>query len=182
MPFSFQPLEIPDVVLVEARTFGDGRGIFREMWKASEFAANGLDIKFVQDNHSRSTRNVLRGLHFQKPPRAQGKYVYVLNGEILDVAVDVRKNSPTFGKWVSAVLSADNGRGLWVPPGFAHGFAVLSDVAHLYYKVTDEYAADCETGVLWNDSDIGVDWMTKDPVLSARDEKLARLRDVDTGF
>ncbi len=182
MPFSFQPLEIPDVVLVEARTFGDGRGIFREMWKASEFAANGLDIQFVQDNHSRSTRNVVRGLHFQKPPRAQGKFVYVLNGEILDVAVDVRAASPTFGKSVSAVLSADNGRGLWIPPGFAHGFAVLTDVAHLYYKVTDEYSAACETGVLWNDPDIGVAWDIAEPVLSARDEKLARLKDLDTGF
>ncbi len=166
---------------MEARTFGDGRGIFREMWKASEFAANGLDIQFVQDNHSRSTRNVLRGLHFQKPPRAQGKFVYVLNGEILDVAVDVRAASPTFGKWVSAVLSGDNGRGLWVPPGFAHGFAVLSDMAHLYYKVTDEYAPACETGVLWNDPDIGVDWDIAEPVALSARRKAGAVEDLDTG-
>jgi dTDP-4-dehydrorhamnose 3,5-epimerase len=182
MPFTFTPLRIPDVVRVDARTFGDGRGIFREMWKASEFAANGLDLTFKQDNHSRSTRGVVRGLHFQKPPRAQGKYVYVLNGEILDVVVDIRRGSPTFGQHVSEVLSADNGRGLWVPPGFAHGFAVLSDVAHLYYKCTDEYSAAHETGILWNDPDVAIDWRVDAPVLSPRDEQLPRLKDIDSGF
>ena len=157
MPFTFQRLRLPDVVLVEARSFGDERGIFRETWKGSEFAANGFDIRFVQDNHSRSIKGVLRGLHFQRPPHAQGKFVFALNGEILDVAVDIRKNSPTCGQWVGEVLSGDNGRALWVPPGFAHGFVVRSETAHVMYKVTDEYAPECDAGIIWNDPDIGVD-------------------------
>jgi dTDP-4-dehydrorhamnose 3,5-epimerase len=183
MPFRFQRLSIPDVVLVEARSFGDDRGLFRETWKASEFAAHGIDVKFVQDNHSRSTRGVLRGLHYQRPPHAQGKFVFALNGEIFDVAVDIRHGSPTFGRWVGAVLSGDNGCALWVPPGFAHGFVVRSDVAHIMYKVTDEYAADCDAGIRWDDPDVGIDWgLSAPPLLSPKDVVQPLLRDVDTGF
>jgi dTDP-4-dehydrorhamnose 3,5-epimerase len=182
MPFTFHPLRIPDVVLVEARSFGDERGLFRELWKADDFAAHGLAINFVQDNHSRSIKGVLRGLHFQRPPRAQGKFVFALNGEILDIAVDIRAGSPTYGQWVGEVLSGDNGRALWVPPGFAHGFVVRSETAHVMYKVTDVYAPECDGGVIWNDPDIAVDWGTSAPLLSPKDEKLPRLRDAVTGF
>ncbi len=179
MPFIFERTRIPDVVLVKAGSAGDARGLFRELWKASDFAANGLPIKFVQDNHSRSAQGVLRGLHFQTPPHAQGKLVCVLNGEIIDVAVDIRRASPTYGQWVSAVLSGDNGHALWVPPGFAHGFAVRSEMAHLMYKVTAEYAPACDKGILWNDPDVGVDWGMDAPTLSARDIAQPRLRDID---
>ena len=182
MPFVFTPLRIPDVVLVDARSFGDARGLFRELWKESDFAANGIPARFVQDNHSRSVRGVLRGLHFQRPPHAQGKLVYAMNGEILDVVVDVRKSSPTYGQWVSAVLSGDNGHALWVPAGFAHGFAVRSDVAHLMYKVTDVYSPECDAGILWNDPDLNIDWGVDAPLLSAKDTQLPRLRDTDSGF
>lgn len=182
MPFQFQRLRIPDVVLVEARSFADERGLFRETWKASEFASAGFDLKFVQDNHSRSVRGVLRGLHYQRPPHAQGKFVFALSGEIFDVAVDIRRGSPTFGQWVGETLSGDNGRALWIPPGFAHGFVVRSELAHVMYKVTDEYAASCDAGIRWDDPDIGVDWGMESPLLSPKDVVQPRLRDVDTGF
>lgn len=182
MPFNFTPQRIPELVLVEARSFGDARGLFRELWKQSDFADHGIDARFVQDNHSRSVRGVLRGLHFQRPPRAQGKLVYVLNGEILDIAVDVRKSSPTYGQWVSAVLSDANGHALWVPAGFAHGFVVRSEMAHLMYKVTDVYSPECDAGILWNDPDLKIDWGVDAPLLSPKDTQLPRLRDADTGF
>ncbi|MCX6018691.1 MAG: dTDP-4-dehydrorhamnose 3,5-epimerase [Chloroflexi bacterium] len=182
MPFNFHRLRIPDVVLIEARSFGDERGLFRETWKASEFAAAGFDLQFVQDNHSRSVRNVLRGLHFQRPPHAQGKLVFTLSGEIFDVAVDIRTNSPTFGQWVGETLSGDNGRALWVPPGFAHGFVVRSELAHVLYKVTDEYAASCDAGILWNDPALNIDWGVDAPLLSPKDVVQPLLKNIDTGF
>ncbi len=182
MPFNFTRSQIPDVVVVEPRTFLDARGFFRETYKSSEFAANGLPSVFVQDNYSHSTHGVVRGLHYQKLPRAQGKLVAVSRGEILDVAVDIRKGSPTFGQWIGQVLSAENGCMLYIPPGFAHGFAVLSDEADVVYKVTTEYARELDRGILWNDPDIGVQWHVTAPVLSAKDEQLPRLRDADNNF
>jgi dTDP-4-dehydrorhamnose 3,5-epimerase len=182
MPFKFTPLRIADVVLIEARSFADDRGLFRELWQQRDFAAAGLDLNFVQDNHSRSVRNVLRGLHYQKPPRAQGKLVFTLSGEIYDVAVDVRRSSPTFGQWVSATLTGDNGHALWVPPGFAHGFIVRSETAHVVYKVTDVYAPDCDRGVVWNDPALDIDWGVAEPLLSPKDAVLPCLNDTGPDF
>ncbi len=172
------PLAIPDVILLEPRVFGDGRGFFYESYNQLAFhEATGLDIQFVQDNHSRSVRNVLRGLHYQLPPKAQGKLVRAVVGEVFDVAVDIRKDSPTFGQWVGEILSADNKRQMWIPPGFAHGFLVLSEIAEFLYKTTDYYAPDLERGILWNDPDVAIAWpLNDDPVLSAKDAQGPMLR------
>jgi dTDP-4-dehydrorhamnose 3,5-epimerase len=158
MPFCFTRLQLPEVVLVEATAWSDDRGFFVEMYKRSEFAAHGIPQAFVQDNYSHSSRGVLRGLHYQKDPRAQGKLVSVVNGQIFDVAVDIRRGSPTYGRWVGVTLSAAPFRLLYVPAGFAHGFCVLSQEADVLYKVTDEYAPELDRGILWNDPAIGVDW------------------------
>jgi dTDP-4-dehydrorhamnose 3,5-epimerase len=182
MPFQFERLEIPDVILVTARHFPDDRGFNMESYKQSEFADNGIPWRFVQDNRSHSTRQVLRGLHYQLQPRAQGKLVMALSGEVFDVAVDLRHGSPTFGQWVSATLSADRFNMLYVPVGFAHGFCVLSGQADVLYKLTDEYAADLERGVRWDDSDIGIDWPIAEPIISDRDARLPLLRDADHNF
>jgi dTDP-4-dehydrorhamnose 3,5-epimerase len=182
MPFRFQRLQIPEVILIQIQSNQDARGFFRETYKRSEFAANGIPATFVQDNHSHSTRGVLRGLHFQKEPHAQGKLVMTANGEIFDVAVDIRKGSPTYGKWVAQILSAENGSMLYVPPGFAHGFCVLSESADLIYKVTTEFVANAERGVCWNDSEIGIEWPIAHPKLSPRDLQLPLLRDADNNF
>jgi dTDP-4-dehydrorhamnose 3,5-epimerase len=164
------PTEIPDVLIIEPRVFGDDRGFFMESFNQQTFAdKTGLDLNFVQDNHSRSAKNVLRGLHYQIQ-QAQGKLVRAVVGSILDVAVDMRKRSATFGQWVSCELSAENKRQLWVPAGFAHGFLVLSDTADVLYKTTDYYAPDYERSLLWNDPEIGVVWpLSGDPILSAKD-------------
>jgi dTDP-4-dehydrorhamnose 3,5-epimerase len=164
------PLAIPDVVLFEPRVFGDDRGFFYESFNQRQFdEAIGRPAKFVQDNHSRSVKNVLRGLHYQiKQP--QGKLVRVAAGEVFDVAVDLRKSSPTFGKWVGEILSAENKRQLWVPEGFAHGFVVLSESAEFLYKTTDYYAPEFERSILWNDPAIGIRWpIDGEPQLSAKD-------------
>jgi dTDP-4-dehydrorhamnose 3,5-epimerase len=182
MPFQFHRLEIPDVILVEVQRLGDSRGFFAETYKLSEFAAHGIPHAFVQDNLSRSARGVLRGLHYQIHPRAQGKLLTALKGRIFDVAVDIRRHSPTYRQWVGMELSDENGRMLYVPVGFAHGFCVLSETADLVYKVTEEYARDLERGILWNDPDIGVRWPIQEPVLSARDVGLPLLRDADNDF
>ena len=180
MPFRFERLAIPDVVLVEPRTIADNRGFFRETYKASAFAAHGIAATVVQENHSHSTRGVLRGLHYQSAPHAQGKLVSVTVGEVFDVAVDLRRASPTFGRWVGATLSAENARLLWIPPGFAHGFCVLSDAADMLYKVTHaEYAPQCDRGILWNDPAIGIAWPVVDPTLSAKDAQLPLLKDAE---
>lgn len=165
------PLAIPDVLLIEPKVFGDDRGFFYESFNQRAFAeATGLDLCFVQDNHSKSARNVLRGLHYQLPPREQGKLVRVVAGEVFDVAVDIRKESPTFGCWVGAVLSAKNRRQLWVPPGFAHGFFVLSESTEFLYKTTDYYAPEYECGIAWNDPQLAIDWPLQGvPVLSPKD-------------
>ncbi len=182
MPFQFTRLAIPEVLLVEPRVISDARGWFAETYKASEFARAGITLPFTQDNHSRSSRGVLRGLHYQKSPRAQGKLIRVVLGEVFDVAVDIRQSSATFGRWVSAMLSAANHRMVYVPPGFAHGFCVLSDVAEIYYKTTAEYAPDFERGVAWNDPELQITWPIADPVVSSRDAGLPLFRNADHDF
>ena len=165
------PLAIPDVMLLEPRVFGDDRGFFFESYNQQAFReATGVDPAFVQDNHSRSVKGVLRGLHYQLPPKAQGKLVRVVSGEVFDVAVDIRKGSPTFGKWVGEVLSAENKRQMWVPPGFAHGFLTLSETAEFLYKTTDYYSPEHERCLIWNDPEFCIDWPSKiTPLLSAKD-------------
>jgi len=182
MPFQFTGLEIPDVVLIEPRVFPDERGFFMETYKLSDFAASGVPGSFVQDNHSRSAKGVLRGLHYQKNPAAQGKLVRAIVGEIFDVAVDMRKGSPTFGKWVGQTLSAENRRIMYCPPGFAHGFCVASESAEVVYKVTAEFAPETEAGVTWDDPEIGIEWPLTDPLVSPRDREWPGLHDADNNF
>jgi len=182
MPFQFHRLEIPDVILIEARHFADDRGLFLETYKRSEFEANGIPDTFVQDNHSRSAHGVLRGLHYQIHPAAQGKLVRVLRGEVFDVAVDIRQGSPTFGQWVGMRLSGEQFRMLYVPVGFAHGFCVLSEQADFGYKVTAEYAKAQERGIVWNDPEIGIEWPLSQPMLSPRDAELPLLKHADMNF
>jgi dTDP-4-dehydrorhamnose 3,5-epimerase len=165
------PTAIADVLLVEPAVFGDARGAFFESWNQRAFSQLvGREVVFVQDNHSISARNVLRGLHYQLEPRAQGKLVRVVAGEVFDVAVDLRRSSPTFGKWVGERLSMENRRMMWIPQGFAHGFVVLSERAEFLYKTTDYYAPDHERTLLWNDPAVGVKWpMVGEPVLKPKD-------------
>lgn len=172
------PLAIPDVLLLEPEVFGDERGFFYESYNRQAFRlATGVDASFVQDNHSRSARNVLRGLHYQLPPKEQGKLVRVVVGDVFDVAVDIREDSPTFGKWVGEILSADNRRQMWIPPGFAHGFLVMSEIAEFLYKTTDYYAPDHERGILWDDPDLAIPWpLTGEPVLSTKDVRNPLIR------
>lgn len=167
------PLAIPDVIVFSPRVFGDDRGFFYESYNAREFAqATGCRPDFVQDNHSRSQRGVLRGLHYQLPPHAQGKLVRVVLGEVFDVAVDLRKSSPHFGKWAGALLSAENRHQIWIPPGFAHGFVTLGDCAELVYKTTNYYAPEAERCIMWDDRDIDIDWpCAGPPCLSAKDRR-----------
>lgn len=174
------PLVIPDVVLLEPRVFGDDRGFFFESFNQAKFeAAIGRSVNFVQDNHSRSVKNVLRGLHYQVR-QPQGKLVRVVAGEVFDVAVDLRKSSPTFGQWVGEILSADNKKQLWIPEGFAHGFVVLSESAEFLYKTTDYYAPEHERCILWSDPSIGISWpVNGEPMLSAKDRAGSLLRDAD---
>ena len=166
------PLKIPDVVLIEPKVFGDERGYFFESFNQTEFnQAIGYEVQFVQDNHSKSQKGVLRGLHYQIAPKAQGKLVRVVQGEVFDVAVDIRKDSPTFGQWVGEILSAENKRQLWIPEGFAHGFLTLSDTAEFLYKTTDFYAPEYEACIAWNDRNIGINWPNDIiPSLSSKDQ------------
>lgn len=165
-------LEIPEVLLVEPKVFGDSRGFFFESFNQRLFEeAVGAPVTFVQDNHSRSGKGVLRGLHYQLPPSVQGKLVRVVHGEVFDVAVDIRRSSPTFGQWVGALLSAENKRLFWVPEGFAHGFVTLSDSAEFLYKVTNYYDPRCERSILWDDADLAIDWHgVVAPLLSEKDK------------
>lgn len=174
---TFAPTAIPDVVLVTPDVFRDERGFFLETYHAARYAAAGIDATFVQDNHSRSRSGILRGLHAQRR-RPQGKLVRAVEGRIFDVAVDVRRGSPTYRRWVGEVLSADNFRQLWVPPGFLHGFLVLSDIAQVEYKCTALYDPTDELGVAWNDPDIGIEWPNLEPELSAKDAAAPRLAEV----
>jgi dTDP-4-dehydrorhamnose 3,5-epimerase len=181
----FKKLEIADVVLVTPRVLADERGTFSETWKQSVFADAGINARFVQDNHALSLKKgTVRGLHFQKLPNAQGKLVRAARGSILDVAVDLRRASPTYGKHVSAVLTAAGGEQLWVPEGFAHGYITLEDQTEVTYKVTDVYAPTTEGGLLWNDPMLAIDWQLDgaEPILSDKDLKLPRLVDLDAGF
>ncbi len=163
--------KIPDVVIIEPKVFGDERGFFLETFQAERYLEEaGINLPFVQDNHSRSGKNVLRGLHFQKT-NPQGKLVRVVRGEVFDVAVDIRKDSPTYGKWAGVYLSEENKRQFWVPPGLAHGFVVLSDVADFEYKCTDYYDPSDEGSLIWNDPDVGIEWPEGiEPILSAKDQ------------
>lgn len=165
------PTAIPDVLVIEPKVFGDERGFFFESFNARAFAeATGLELDFVQDNHSKSAKNVLRGLHYQLPPKAQGKLVRVVQGEVFDVAVDIRKGSKTFGSWVGIHLGAENKKQFWVPPGFAHGFVTLSDTAEFLYKTTDYYSPEHERCIAWNDARLGIRWPISEPhLISAKD-------------
>ena len=173
MPYTVTPTNLPEVLILEPKVFGDARGFFFESFNARDFAkVTGLDLTFVQDNHSKSAKGVLRGLHYQIE-HAQGKLVRVTHGEVFDVAVDMRKSSATFGQWASCHLSADNARQLWVPPGFAHGFLVLSESAEFLYKTTDYWYPEHERSLLWNDPALGIKWPMPEgietPLLAAKD-------------
>ncbi len=164
-------LNIPDVLLIEPEVFGDDRGFFFESFNQKRFEeAVGHKINFVQDNHSKTVKGVLRGLHYQLPPKAQGKLVRVTQGEVFDVAVDLRQSSPSFGKWVGDILSSDNKKQLWIPEGFAHGFVTLSDTSEFLYKTTDFYSKEYERAIRWDDEVIGIKWPMKNVSLSAKDE------------
>lgn len=168
---------LPGVLIIEPKTFGDARGFFLETFQSERYASAGLTLPFVQDNHSRSQRGVLRGLHVQRN-RPQGKLVSVSRGSVFDVAVDIDPQSPTFGEYVGLELNDDNHLQLWIPPGYAHGFCVLSDVADFQYKCTDFYYPEDETGVIWNDPDVNIAWPLDTPLLSGKDQKLPLLRDL----
>ena len=171
------PTAIPDVLIIEPKVFGDERGFFLESWNERAFAQAGIDARFVQDNHSRSARGVLRGLHYQLR-QPQGKLMRVVAGRVFDVAVDVRRGSPNFGRWAGVILDAAEHKLVWIPPGFAHGFCVLSDTADVLYKATDFYAPDDERAIVWNDPDIAIAWpLDGPPSLSAKDARAGLLRD-----
>lgn len=178
----FIPSDIPEVIVIEPKVFGDHRGYFMETWQRQNFAENGIDVDFVQDNHSKSAQGILRGLHYQiRQP--QGKLVRVVSGSVFDVAVDMRSNSPTFGQWVGYELSAENHRMMWVPPGFAHGFYVMSESAEFVYKCTDYYAPEHERSVLWNDKQLNIDWQLvggHPPTLSEKDAEAPSFVDAET--
>lgn len=167
----FKPTRLPEVMLIEPKVFGDARGFFMETWEARKFADGGIDASFVQDNHSRSTQWVLRGLHYQLR-HTQGKLVRICEGEVFDVAVDMRKSSPTFGQWVGEYLSSENRRMMWIPPGFAHGFLVMSERVEFLYKCTDYYDPASERTLFWNDPQLGIDWPIPSgvqPIVSDKD-------------
>ena len=178
MPSTFKRLEIDGLILVEPRSFHDERGFFLESFKESEFAAAGINERFVQDNHSLSVENVIRGLHYQREPRAQGKLVRVIKGRVWDVAVDIRPGSASYGKWLGVELSEENHLMLYIPPGFAHGFASLSDEVHLLYKCTREYDPALDAGIRWDDPDLAIQWPVGNPLLSPKDRILPLLKDV----
>jgi dTDP-4-dehydrorhamnose 3,5-epimerase len=182
MALQFERTAISDVILVKLESHPDSRGFFRELYKQPEFAIGGIPNAFVQVNHSRSARGVLRGLHYQKNPHAQGKLVTVTRGSIFDVAVDIRQGSATYGKWVGETLSEENGCMLYIPPGFAHGICILSDVADVLYQTTAEYSAQTERGILWADPSIDISWPIADPLLSPRDIAWPLLAQADNNF
>lgn len=182
MAFEFQPLEIPDVLLVRMERHHDTRGFFQETFRETTFIDAGIQGRFVQDNFVHSTRGVLRGLHYQLPPQAQGKLVGVASGEIFDVAVDLRSGGSTFGKAVARKLNAASGELVWVPPGFAHGYLVLSDRADIVYKVTAEYSPELERGIRWDDPALGIDWPVIDPIISEKDQDHPALEVAENPF
>ncbi len=176
MPFSFKSLSIPEVILVEPKVYPDDRGYFLESFKASDFLLNNIPNYFVQDNLSFSKQNVIRGMHFQKKPKEQGKLVSVIKGRVLDVAVDIRKESSTFMKWIAVELDDIQHAMLYIPEGFAHGFLSLSDEVVLVYKCTKEYDSKLDSGIRWDDPDIGIEWPINNPVVSMKDKNLAYLK------
>lgn len=179
MPFEFEKTELKEVILVKPKVFGDNRGFFMETYKKSEFVANGINVDFNQDNHSKSSAHVLRGLHYQKAPYSQAKLVRCSRGRIYDVAVDIRENSDTFGKYVKVELSEENKHMLFIPEGFAHGFVVLSDEAELIYKASAEFNPAADSGVLWCDKDINIDWnIDFEPILSEKDKVQPKLKEL----
>ena len=182
MPFEFKRLAIPELVLIQPKCFDDSRGFFVETYKKSDFIKFGIFDDFVQDNHSKSTKNVLRGLHYQNPPKAQSKLVRCIQGEILDIAVDIRINSPNYGKWLGERLSADNKKMLYIPVGFAHGFLVLSDTAEIVYKTGEEYSFADDAGIKWNDTQININWHCENPLISDKDNNLPYLKNADNKF
>jgi dTDP-4-dehydrorhamnose 3,5-epimerase len=177
----FEPTSIPEVVLIRPQVHGDARGFFLESWHQEKFAAGGIAARFVQDNHSRSVRHTLRGLHYQIV-RPQGKLVMAINGSVFDVAIDLRRGSPTFGKWVAAQLDDVNHHCLWIPPGFAHGFLVLSESADVVYKCTEYYSPGHDRSIKWNDRELDIAWPLPhgaQPILSRKDAEAARFRDAE---
>jgi dTDP-4-dehydrorhamnose 3,5-epimerase len=177
------PTEIPGLLIVKPAVFEDSRGYFFESYNLDKFAQAGITAKFVQDNESKSQKNVLRGLHFQKPPFAQGKLVRVMKGSVLDVAVDLRKGSPTYGKWASIVLSENNKFMYWIPAGLAHGFLTLEDNTVFFYKCTNLYNKESEGSILWNDTELGIDWGSGEtPILSDKDKTAPLFRDFESPF
>jgi len=177
MPFIFSKCEIPGPVIIEPKVFNDSRGFFLESYKKTDFAANGIDVDFIQDNHSVSSKGVLRGLHFQRGACAQAKLVRVVKGRAWDVAVDIRKDSPTFKKWVAFELSGENRKMFFIPEGFAHGFVALTDEVHLIYKCSKEYSPEHDAGILWNDPELYIPWPLSEPVVSEKDRILPLLKD-----
>ena len=182
MTFTFKKLAIPDVIEIQPSVFPDQRGFFLESFKESDFISNGINDKFVQDNISHSVLGIIRGLHFQKNPKAQAKLVTVIKGKIFDVAVDIRKNSPSYGKWVSQTLSSDQHNLLYIPEGFAHGFCVLSSEADVYYKVSNEYSPQHQEGIVWNDPDLNISWPLTDVIVSNNDKQLPSLQNLENSF
>jgi len=182
MTFKFENLDILEVKLIQAQSFPDDRGFFLELYKESQFKEKGINTNFLQDNFSHSKKGVIRGLHYQKNPQAQAKLVVALSGKIFDVAVDIRKNSPTYGEWVGKVLSDTNHNILYIPAGFAHGFCVLSDEANVLYKVNQEYSPEHDRGIIWNDPEINISWPIQNPIISKKDLDLPQLKDADTNF
>ena len=186
MSFRFTELPLPGLMLIEETRHGDGRGFFAETWRASAFRDAGIDAAFVQDNHARSTRGVLRGLHYQLPPHPQGKLIRVVQGEIFDVAVDLRRGSSGYGRWFGTTLSGEEGKLLWIPAGFAHGYLVLSAAADVTYKVTAEFRGGLDRGIRWDDPAIGIRWPGLEagaqPLLSPKDRTLPALADAENPF
>ncbi|TMA63889.1 MAG: dTDP-4-dehydrorhamnose 3,5-epimerase [Deltaproteobacteria bacterium] len=182
MSFGFSPTAIPEVMVIDPRVFPDQRGFFMETYKCSEFAAHGITGTFVQCNHSKSSKGILRGLHYQKHPKAQCKLVRAVSGEIYDVVVDLRQGGPTYGKWIAVELSGENRKMLYIPTGFAHGFCVTSEEAEILYMATEEYAPEYEAGVFWNDAELAIDWPLAEPQLSSRDHAWPPLKWAENNF
>ncbi|MCK4825953.1 dTDP-4-dehydrorhamnose 3,5-epimerase [bacterium] len=182
MPFNFRRLEIPDVILIEPKIFEDDRGFSAEVYKFSDFKQWGINKCFYQVNYSRSQKGVLRGLHYQLNPMAQGKMVRAVAGEIFDVAVDIRKGSPYYGKWVGSVLSSESKQMLYVPEGFVHGFCVISEIAEIIYYCTNEYAPEYGRGIIWNDSQLQIEWPVTQPILSIKDSQCPALEKAENNF
>ena len=181
MPFIFNKTKIKDVIWIEPKVFGDNRGFFMESYKKSEFVQNGITCEFVQDNHSKSTKGVLRGLHYQAAPKSQAKLIRCSKGKIYDVVVDLRKNSTTFGQWLKIELSEENKHMLFVPEGFAHGFTVLSDEAELIYKTNTEFSPEHDRGLLWCDKEVNIDWgIDFEPILSEKDKIQPTLKEIQS--